>query len=257
MWSGDNVPSVGNTFGNPSYAAVVHAAYSISPSLVNETAFSYNGNRIAILPTGLVTAPQDFQFNRFFSGPNADTRIPSIQLGGTTGSDYTSNWTPWNNTANSYQVRDDISWVKGKHQFKFGGDWLYYLKAQTWFQNTQGGYNFNGFYSGNDFADFLLGYASSYNENAVQELGHWNNNSFGLYFQDNFWRVNNRLTLNLGLRWDGIPHTYEANSQMSNFFPNLYNPANAAQLSANNQTILSTSPGLATSPNPILASLPL
>ena len=256
MWSGDNVPSVGNTFGNPSYAAVVHAAYSISPSLVNETAFSYNGNRIAILPTGLVTAPQDFQFNRFFSGPNADTRIPSIQLGGTTGSDYTSNWTPWNNTANSYQVRDDISWVKGKHQFKFGGDWLYYLKAQTWFQNTQGGYNFNGFYSGNDFADFLLGYASSYNENAVQELGHWNNNSFGLYFQDN-WRVNNRLTLNLGLRWDGIPHTYEANSQMSNFFPNLYNPANAAQLSANNQTILSTSPGLATSPNPILASLPL
>ena len=47
MWSGDNVPSVGNTFGNPSYAGVVHAAYVINPSLVNETSFNYNGNRIA------------------------------------------------------------------------------------------------------------------------------------------------------------------------------------------------------------------
>ena len=50
MWSGDNVPSIGNTFGNPSYAAVVHAAYVISPNVVNEASFSYNGNRIAITP---------------------------------------------------------------------------------------------------------------------------------------------------------------------------------------------------------------
>ena len=57
MWSGDNVPSVGNTFGNPSYAAVVHAAYTISPTLVNEVSFNYNGNRIAITPAGLYTSP--------------------------------------------------------------------------------------------------------------------------------------------------------------------------------------------------------
>ncbi len=256
MWSGDNVPSVGNTFGNPSYAAVVHVAYSISPNVVNETAFSYNGNRIAILPVGLFGAPAGFDFNRFFDGPNVDNRIPSIQLAGSTGSNYTSNWTPWNNTANAYMVRDDVSWSHGKHQFKFGGDWLYYLKAQSWFQNTQGGFTFNGNFTGNDFADYLLGYANSYSENAVQETGHWNNNSFALYFQDD-WRVNNRLTLNLGLRWDGIPHTFEANSIMSNFYPNLYNPANAAVLGGGNQIVAPNSPGLSASPNPILASLPL
>jgi len=44
---------------------------------------------------------------------------------------------------------------------------------------------------------------------------------------------------------------------MADFFPKLYNPANAAQLSSNDQTVLPTSPGLGTSPNPILASLPL
>ena len=55
MWSGDNVRSVGNTFGNPSYAGVLHTAYAISPNLVNEASFNYNGNRIHILPAGLVS----------------------------------------------------------------------------------------------------------------------------------------------------------------------------------------------------------
>ena len=256
MWSGDNVPTISNTFGNPAYAAVVHTAYTISPSVVNEAAFSYNGNRINIVPFGLVSAPSNFTFNRFFSGPNALNRIPSINLAGSTGTQYTSNWTPWTNTADGYSLRDDVSWTSGRHQFKFGGSWLLYKKSQTWFQNTQGGFTFNGFYTGNDFADYLLGYASSYSEAAVQDVGHWNNNSFGLYLEDN-WRVNSRLTLNLGLRWDGIPHTWEVNSVMADFFPKLYNPANAAQLSSNDQTVLPTSPGLGTSPNPILASLPL
>jgi hypothetical protein len=256
MWSGDNVPSLGNTFGNPSYAAVLHTAYVISPNVINEASFNYNGNRIHILPSGLYTAPSDFTFNRYFDGPNQDDRIPAIQLGGSTGSNYTANWVPWNNDANSYQIRDDVSWTKGRHQLKIGGDWLYYRKAQDWFQSTQGSYNFNGFYTGNDFADFLLGYANSYSEDAVKETGQWNSVSIGLYFQDNY-RVNNRLTLNLGLRWDGIPHTYEANSIMSNFYPNLYNPADAAILNPGNQSVSSTSPGLVTSPNPILSSLPL
>ncbi len=80
---------------------------------------------------------------------------------------------------------------------------------------------------GYDFADYLLGYAQQYNEDGAKISGHWNNISPAAYIQDN-WRVNNRLTLNLGLRWDGIPHTYEANHLSSNFYPSLYNPANAA-----------------------------
>ena len=252
MWSGDNVPTISNTFGNPSYAGVIHTAYVISPTLVNEVAFNYNGNRIAILPLGLVSAPSDFNFNRFFTGPNVDNRIPTINLNGSTGAQYTSNWTPWNNVADDYQIRDDVSWTKGRHQLKMGGSWALYKKVQDWFKNTQGGFNFNGSYTGNDFADYLLGFGQSYSEDAIKSSGHWNNVSWALYIQDNY-RVNNKLTLNLGLRWDGIPHTYEANNQMANFYPNLYNPANAAVLNAGNNTISSLSPGLGPSPNPILA----
>jgi hypothetical protein len=263
QWSGDNVPSVANVFGNPSYSAVVHTTYVISPTLLNEASFNYNGNRIHIIPNNLVSAPSGFTFNRLFTGPNVDTRIPSIQLAGVTGSDYTSNWTPWNNKADDYQFRDDVSWTHGAHQFKFGFSWAIYKKTQDAFANTQGNFKFDGSFSGNDFADFLLGYAQQYQEDAVKITGQWNNISTALYAQDN-WRVNSRLTLNLGLRWDGIPHTYEANEQSSNFYPNLYNPANAATFDSNGNICSANSPagscpggpspGLGTSTNPILSN---
>jgi hypothetical protein len=263
QWSGDNVPTVSDVFGNPSYSAVVHTTYVVSPTLLNETAFNYNGNRIHIIPQGVVAAPSGFTFNRLFTGPNVDTRIPSITFQGSTGVVYTSNWTPWNNKADDYQLRDDISWTKGAHQIKMGASWAIYKKAQDAFADTQGSFFFNGNFTGNDFADFLLGYSQKYQEDAVKITGQWNNNSYAAYIQDN-WRATHRLTLNLGLRWDAAPHTYEAGQQSSNFYPNQYNPANAATFDANGNICSANSvpacaggasPGLSTSPNPILAGV--
>ncbi len=262
QWSSDNVPTISDVFGNPSYAAVIHTTYVISPTLLNEAAFNYNGNRIHIIPQGLYTAPSGFTFNRLFTGPNVDDRIPSIALSGSTGTNYTASWEPWNNDANDYQLRDDISWTKGAHQLKFGASWALYKKVQDYFATTEGNFTFNGNYTGNDFADFLLGDAETYEEDAVKSSGHWNNVSVAMYVQDN-WRVNHRLTLNLGLRWDIAPHTYEANQMSSNFYPNLYNAANAATFdtagnicsSAADPGCAAASPGLGTSPNAILAGL--
>ena len=263
QWSGDNVPTVSDVFNNPGYSAVVHATYVVNPNLLNETAFNYNGNRIHIIPQGLVTAPSGFTFNRLFTGPNLDTRIPIINLAGSTGAQYSSNWTPWNNKADDYQFRDDVSWTKGAHQIKMGGSWALYRKTQDAFANTQGAFTFNGSFTGNDFADYLLGFAQGYTEDAVKITGQWNNVSYATYIQDN-WRATHRLTLNLGLRWDGAPHTYEANHQSSNFFPNLYNPANAATFDSNGNICSSNSvpacaggpsAGLSSSPNPILTGV--
>jgi hypothetical protein len=256
LFSPDNVPSIGTSFGNPAYAAVLHTVDVISPTLVNEIAFNYNGNRVALVPLGLVTAPSDFTFHRYFDGPNNNGRIPSILLRGATGARYSSGVTPWKNSANGYQIRDDVSWTRGRHQFRFGGSGMLFQKVQDWFQTTQGGFIFTGLYTGNDFADYLLGYATAYNEAAFQATGQWNSSSFASYFQDN-WRATNRLTLNLGLRWDGIPHTYEAKRQMSNFYPNLYQLSDTANLGSDYQTILPTSLGLGTGSNPILAGTPL
>jgi hypothetical protein len=262
MWSGDNLPSIGNTFGNPSYSAVIHTTYVVSPTLLNEASFNYNGNRINILPSGLVSAPTGYGFDRLFSGPNQDNRIPAINLNGGTGAQYSANWTPWINKADDYQLRDDLSWTKGAHQLKMGFSWALYKKSQDYFADTEGQFQFNGSYTGNDFADYLLGYSSQYQEDAVKSSGQWHNVSYAAYIQDN-WRVNHRLTLNLGLRWDGAPHTYEANHQSADFYPNLYNQADRATFdndgnicTAAGNGCTGASPGLGTSSNPILAGIP-
>jgi len=269
MWSGDNSPSVGDTFGNPSYSAVVHATYQIRPNVLNEVAFNYDGNRIHILPIGVFSASNISGFtegsHRIFTGTNVDDRIPDIHLGGSTGTFYQVNWLPWNNSADDYQFRDDLSWVRGAHQLKIGFGWALYKKVQDYFAETQGGFKFDGSATapaatvcdptntnltcGLDYADFILGDAQAYNENAYKGTGTWDAISPDVYFQDN-WRATRRLTLNLGLRWDGIPHTYEANSNQTNFYPNLYN-FNDLPIwvpGTNNGQIASNSPGLGTSP---------
>src|SRR5579872_413848 len=251
QWSGVNVPTVGDVFSNPSYTGVIHATNAISPNLVNEAAFNYDGNRIAITPTGTVTRPTGLTIPSLFGADKAN-RIPGITLGGSTGTNYDVTSFPWNNTADDYQFRDDLSWTKGSHQMKMGGGWSLYKKVQDLFGDTQGAFNFNGNFTGNDFSDFLLGYANTYTELALQDHGTWNAVSYFGYFQDN-WRVNSRLTVNLGLRWDGIPHTYEANHRMSNFYPNQYDPSKRTILLPNGN-IDPNSPGLGKSPNPALSA---
>src|SRR5579863_6916850 len=271
QWSGANVPTVGDIFGNPSYSAVVHTTYAINPNLLNEIAFNYNGNRINIVPfagaglSGLaLPTGYDATNTRFFSGPNNLDRIPNIDLTGSTGTKFEISSWPWHNKADDYQIRDDLSWTKGAHQLTFGFSWALYKKTQDLFGQTQGGLTFDGTFTGNDFADFLLGDSKQYQELAVQDHGQWNNVSWASYVQDN-WRVNRKLTVNLGLRWDGVPHTYEANNRMGNFYPSLYNPADAATFntagticaSAADPGCTGISPGLGTSPNSILAGVPL
>ena len=247
---------MGTAFGNPSYSGVIHATHTISPTLLNEISFNYDGNRINIIPTGLIAQPSGLNIPRLFTGPNTLNRNPGIALGGATGTNYSVNWQPWLNKCDDYQIRDDFSWVKGSHQLKIGASWALYKKVQDLFGPTEGAYTFNGGYTGNDFADFLLGYANSYNELGVQDHGFWNATSWAAYVQDN-WRATRRLTLNLGLRWDGVPHTIEANNRGSNFYPNLWNPANAAVLTpeGNIDTTLTPAAAFGTSPNPILADV--
>src|SRR5581483_9377284 len=80
QWSTDNVPTVGDVFNNPAYHAVLHATYTISPTLLNETAFNTNGNKITIAPNGVYQRPSNLSIPELFPGNNAN-RIPAISLG--------------------------------------------------------------------------------------------------------------------------------------------------------------------------------
>ena len=231
LWSNSTYPTLGTNFKNPSWSAVVKLTYLISPTLVNEVAYNFNGNTITLTPVGIYAKPAGWNAQEFFP-TNADNRLPTISLGGSYGVHYDPASWPWYNAAADNQVRDDLSWTKGSHSFKFGGQFMRYHKNQDIFGNTQGNYTFDGSFTGNAVADMLLGYTKTYSELELEDRGHWRTTTASLYATDN-WRVTSRLTLNLALRDEIVPHAYDVQNRMSNFYPNLYNPADAALFNSN------------------------
>jgi hypothetical protein len=224
LWSSDNVPTVGSKLHSPSYAGVIRVTDLISPSAVNEVTLQYDGNRLLIAPTGLYSSSAVTN-NEYFPGNNLN-RLPNIYIAGNYGINYGPSWQPWWNAYNAYQVGDNFTLNKGTHNFKFGGNYMWFQKNQDGFTNTEGTYNFDGSASGNAFADFLLGDAVNYSEASAQPRIHTQAKAFSLYAMDD-WHVSSRLTLNLGVRYEGIPQTQVSDNGVSDFFPNLYNRAQA------------------------------
>ena len=109
------------------------------------------------------------------------------------------------------------------HQFKFGFSWLHAPKNQQLQANTQGTAVFNNSaFSQDSYINFLLGDAASFTQLQFLAGKHWVQNNYGGYINDN-WHLIPRLTLNLGLRYDALPHTYERYNQFANFVPSSYN----------------------------------
>jgi hypothetical protein len=223
LWAGMSYPTLGTNFLNPGKSAVLHLTYTISPTLLNEVAYNYNGNRIWLTPVGIFAHPSGWSVQEFFPG-NLNDRMPVIQFQDQMGTNYDTGSWPWHNAADSQQIRDDVSKMAGRHALKFGGQFMRYRKNQDIFGQTQGGYTFNGRFTGSDVADFLLGLANSYHELAIQDRGHWRTTTLSFYLTDS-WRATNRLTLNLGARWEIMPHVYEVQNRQSNFYPSLYDTA--------------------------------
>ncbi len=165
----------------------------------------------------------------------------------------TASW-PWNNVYGAHVFGDNVSWTKGNHNIQLGGNYIRSYKQQDIFGNTNGSFNFDGSATGNAFADFLLGDAQSYQELQIQDAVNIRFNQFALYAEDN-WRVTSRLTLNLGLRWEGIPHAYDTNGRLSNFESQLYNYANAPQFFSNG-SLNPNGPGFQTVPGIALSNVP-
>lgn len=101
---------------------------------------------------------------------------------------------------NSWQLADDVDSIHGKHQITFGADWIHnQLNEWNVFQGN-GPFSFNGTYSGDPLLDLMLGLPSSFIQ-GDPEAQNWRQNYIGLYAQDDI-RVNSRLNVHAGLRWE-------------------------------------------------------
>ena len=230
LWSGDTYTTVGNIFANPSWAAVVKLSQTISPTMLNEVCFCVNGNTITTTPQGIFAQPSGWSAGSFFTGNNADNRLPQIAFSnGQLNTTWGTNYWPWHNSFLDYQIRDDFSMTKGRHTMKFGGAYMRMDKNQQQQADTQGDFTFQGgtgVASQDPYINFLLGYASTYQQLNELKTYHWVNNTFSGYAMDD-WHVSQRLTLNIGIRYDALPRVYEKNNQVGNFNPAAFSAAAA------------------------------
>ncbi len=247
QWSGDSYDTVGDVFGNPSWAAAIRFTQEISPTVLNETGLYVNGNTINVSPYGTYAQPSGWSANSFFPGNNLDNRMPQIAFtGGPINTTWTEIYWPWKNAYLDYQIRDDLSWTKGKHSYKFGFSYMREDKNQQLQADTEGDYTFNGSnFSGSSYLNFLLGFASNYAQLQAERTDHWLSNNYAFYAMDN-WHLTGRFSAQLGFRYDIMPHTYEKNNQVANFVAADFNAATAQTPSATTGDLNPAGPGFQT-----------
>lgn len=273
-WTGNTYPTIGSLENVPSWQGVVRLTYSIRPNMLNEIAYNENGNNITLGNSGLISASKaNWNPAPLFSGVNVTGKLPSVNVsGGNNGfSMSTGNW-PWQNWWRSNQIKDDFSWTQGTHNMKFGFAYMFTNKKQQIFVNTAGNYDFNGSATGCSvksdptycasntngvgLADFLLGDADNFNQPELQDAVSITNLAPDAYAPDN-WRIAKQLTLNLGVRWEGLPHAYDTNNRLSNFYPALYNPADVPEFLDSTSGAMNTSgPGFTTVSGIKLSNVP-
>jgi hypothetical protein len=113
---------------------------------------------------------------------------------------------------NTYQFIDNLSKVKGTHTIKFGGAFHTDSVNIKYVSTANGNWTFNGSETGIDFADFLIGAPSLFNQSASDPM-YSQTRYFGVYAQDS-WRTTSNLTLNYGLRWDVTTPWFEKHNEL-------------------------------------------
>ena len=174
---------------------------------------------------GIACAQADVDFltvSGVFTGiPDNQRECPSIAMNGYSGTGgavnaYTASNQPM------WDISNTTTWVTGRHTLNFGINYRRWWLQRDLATGFLGNYAFNVGFSGNLVADMLLGYHSGVGvfqpaaivAGAVGNPREFNFKYFAPYFQDD-WRVNSKLTVNLGLRWDYRNVPYETNNRMA------------------------------------------
>jgi len=279
---GNPFPTIQTQVGTPGTSFVVHLTASVSPSLLNEFVASYTTDKLILVNTGPFQVPSGFSMKSIFntgSGGQALAQLPAISLANGTayGGGFTINpgFMPWINSNPVYDYRDTVTKIVGSHNLTFGGEFVAAQKNEPSAPTSVG---LGGVLTldetspvstGNSFADFLAGNIASYSQTSAIVKYYYRYKIFEPYFQDD-WRVNKRLTLNLGLRLSLFGTNRDITKTSFNFEPSVYNAASntAPTIASDGSLVPGTgnpfigfvqcggSGGTGSVPAPILAAFP-
>ncbi|MBI2188019.1 MAG: TonB-dependent receptor [Acidobacteria bacterium] len=190
----DNVLKAANSgFDNLAHTLTLGDTMVFGPTMVNAIRFAYNRTTVNRNNTPYFS-PTDVGIKLY---PYLPGQMP-IQVPGAF--ELPAGTTPAFFRNNFYQAADDLTLVRGRHQFGIGGNIAYWNGHYQSSSRAAGIWIFDGSAAGLSLADFLLGRVTSVEHGAVQDLP-IHSYYVGFYGQDT-WRATDRLTFNLGLRWE-------------------------------------------------------
>lgn len=154
------------------------------------------------------------------------TGIPNISPQDFTGLSGGPAFLPARPRQDTEQLEDTVSWVKGRHQLKFGFRAIHLFYSPFTNTNTRGSLNFNDNFTndpgtnsgGAGIATMLLGYSTSGSRGFLITPYYLSSYEYAAFVQDD-WKVNSRLTVNLGLRYDLFEAPSEKRNHITNFDP--------------------------------------
>jgi hypothetical protein len=189
----------------------------LSPTLINVATFGWMrtwdqflSQNNAIEPSSLIPG-----IPKSYPGLGG---VPAVSITGFTG---LSDGLGSGDTIPAYHFSDTLTRIRGRHTVKGGFSLLRYKFLSYGNQAPQyGAVSFTGRYTNNAFADFLLGYAAGSTIPLAPIAVQPQNERYGFFIQDD-WRITDRLTMNIGLRYD-LPTLYENTiGGMANWYPDV------------------------------------
>jgi hypothetical protein len=208
FFDGKNALTTGPNPGNKDETNTVTLGdtYLFTPTAVNSfhATFDRRADNRGSAPN--LFGPQSLGIKNTSGGPFADN-MPDNYIQVTVGNYFNvacGTCAPGYFDVNNYQISDDFSWIKGKHQLGFGIDGRKEQFNETNNQQSNGQWTFSGGstagYPGDNLAELMLGQMSAWNQgNPLSD--YMRETVFAAYVQDT-WRATEHLTVNLGARWE-------------------------------------------------------
>ncbi len=195
---GANVPGFSSAATTWDYFANIGYTKTLSPTMVNE--FHMTGQRWyqTTVPASHPPAVAALGINIQSDDPFGPAQV-FFASGMTVGFDPNVHW----KADNTYAFTDSLTWIRGRHTWKFGGRFAIMQENSVYSYQTNGGFVFSGpdgIGSGNDLADFLFGASDEYFQFSKAPSNE-HQKQYAAFAQDE-WKVTPRLTLTLGLRYE-------------------------------------------------------
>ncbi|MGA7341953.1 MAG: carboxypeptidase regulatory-like domain-containing protein [Terracidiphilus sp.] len=212
----DPAPNPGSTVYSRGMNTMVRWTATIKPTLINAMQGGETFNKWLLGVTNF-TLPPGASIAQQYANADPFDRIPDISVNG----GGTWAWLGVGAQPNFVHdgvgiVSDDLSWMKGSHLLQAGILYLFTIRHINASAFPMGNFSFTGANSGDSAADYMLGLDATYQQTNEQAQGRYHNRWFEAYVQDD-WKLNPRLTLNLGLRWSYYRPTWQEGDQVTNF----------------------------------------